>query len=352
MTSQERFKLMFEHRAADRVPVLDTAAPAAVARWRREGLGENVDWVDFFGLDRVAQVCVDNSPRYPEETLEETADYVVRATCWGSTVKQWKRGDRPPEMLSFTVRDPGTWRKARQRMKPSRDRIDWDCLRQDYARWRSEGRWIVAGLHFGFSATQAGMVGTEPFMMALVEQPEWCADMFGHFLDIDLALLEKVWEAGYYFDAVAWADDLGYRTAQFMPVGMYRELLKPFQQRACQWARSKGVRTLLHSCGDVRPFIPDFLEIGIDGLQPLQVSAGMDPIALKAEYGDRLVLAGGIDAALWADPPAMEARMRQVIPAVKACGGYIFSSDDAVPPTVSLEDFRRIADLAKALGAY
>jgi uroporphyrinogen decarboxylase len=352
MTSNERFKRMFEHREADRVPVIDAAGAATIARWRREGLGENVDWVDFFGLDRVAQICVDNSPRYPEEILEETADYIVSTTCWGATAKYWKRSGLPHEFLKFTVTSPDAWHKARPRMKPTRNRVDWDCLREDYARWRSEGRWIVATLAFGFDVTQTWMVGTEPFMMALIEQPEWCVDMFSHFLDINLALLEKVWDAGYYFDAVAWADDLGYRSAQFMPVGMYRELLKPVQQRACQWARRKGAKVMLHSSGDVRPFIPDFLEIGVDGLQPLEVKAGMDPVALKREYGDRLVLAGGINAALWGDLPAMEAQMTRVIPAVKAGGGYIFSSDDCVPPTVGLEDFRRVVELAKRLGAY
>jgi len=352
MTSSERFSRAFQHREADRVPILDTPGPATVSRWRREGLGANVDWGDFFGLDRVATISVDNSPRYPQETVEETEDYVVRTTAWGATVKQWKRGGRPPEPLKFTVTDPDSWRKARRLMTPARDRVDWDCLRTDYARWRSEGRWIVAGLEFGFAATHAWMVGTEPFMTALIEQPEWCLDMFRHFLDIDLALLDKVWEAGYYFDAVAWTDDLGYGPAQFLPVGMYRELLKPEQQRACQWAHRKGVKTLLHSCGDVRPFIPDFLEIGIDGLRPLEVRAGMDPVALKREFGDRLVLAGGIDAALWNDPAAMESKMQRVLPAVKAGGGYVFSSDGGVPPTVSLEDFRRIIELAKGLGAY
>ncbi|MCX5682661.1 MAG: hypothetical protein NT049_03130 [Planctomycetota bacterium] len=352
MTSQERFTRMFEHREADRAAVIDSAGAATLARWRREGLGDNVDWVDFFGLDRIAQICVDNSPRYPEETLEETADYAVRTTCWGATVKHWKRGGRPHEFLKFTVTSPDAWHKARPRMTPTHDRIDWDCLREDCARWRSEGRWIVAVLQFGFDVTQTQMVGTEPFMMALIEQPEWCVDMFAHFLDINLALLDKVWEAGYYFDAVAWTDDLGYRSAQFMPVGMYRQLLKPIQQRACQWDRRKGVKVLLHSTGDVRPFIPDFLEIGIDGLQPLEARAGMDPVALKAQYGDRLVLSGGISAALWDDLPAMEAEMQRVIPAAKVGGGYVFSSDDRVPPSVSLEDFRRIVELAKRLGAY
>jgi len=44
--------------------------------------------------------------------------------------------------------------------------------------------------------------------------------------------------------------------------------------------------------------------------------------------------------------------MRRVVPILKESGGYIFSSDHSVPSSVSLEDFRRITDLAKVLGRY
>ena len=77
-----------------------------------------------------------------------------------------------------------------------------------------------------------------------------------------------------------------------------------------------------------------------------------DPVALKAKFGGRLVLHGGINAVLWDKPDQIEAEMRRVLPVVKENGGYIFSSDHSVPSSVSLKDFRRITDLAKTLGAY
>ena len=74
---------------------------------------------------------------------------------------------------------------------------------------------------------------------------------------------------------------------------MYRDLLKPVHKRAADGAHAKGLSVELHSCGDVRALVPDLVEIAIDVLNPLEVKAGMDPIALKQQYGDRLAFHGG-----------------------------------------------------------
>ena len=143
-----------------------------------------------------------------------------------------------------------------------------------------------------------------------------------------------------------------YNYNQFLSVDMYRELLKPVHKRAIEWAHAKGIVAHLHSYGDVNPFIPELIDIGLDGLNPLEVKAGMDPVHVKRTYGDKLLLHGGINAVLWDQGEQIEAEMRRVLPVLKEGGGYIFSSDHSVPSSVSLEDFRRITALAKELGAY
>ena len=112
------------------------------------------------------------------------------------------------------------------------------------------------------------------------------------------------------------------------------------------------MKTYLHSCGCVAPFIPDFLEAGVDMLNPLEVKAGMDPVALKAQYGDVLCFNGGLNAVLFTEPEKLWEEMRHVIPAMKKNGGYWVSSDHSVPQSVSLETFREFVRLAKELGAY
>lgn len=352
MTTLERMTRMYNHQQADRIPVTDSPWSATIERWQREGMPKDVSYVDFFGLDHIAHIGVDNSPRYPERIVEQTDDYVINTTKWGATLKNWKHIASTPEFMEFTIISPDTWREAKARMTPSDDRIPWDALKTHYKTWRERGDWIEAGLWFGFDVTHSWAVGTERVLIALLDNPEWCLDMFNHFLDVDIALLDRVWDAGYTFDCVNWPDDMGYKHNQFFSRRTYRKLLKPVHKRAVDWAHAKGVKVRLHSCGDVNPFIPELIDIGVDGLNPLEVKAGMDPIQIKQTYGDDLLLHGGINAVLWDDKEQIEAEMRRVIPVVKEKGGYIFSSDHSVPSSVSLENFRYIVDLAKVLGAY
>ncbi len=352
MTTRERIARMYAHQEADRVPVFDSPWEATLERWRAEGMPAGVNYVDYFGLDHITVISVDSSPRYPVETLEQTDEYRVHTTAWGATLKDWKHAGGVPQFLDFRIKDPDSWREAKARMTPSRDRIPWDWLQREYKAARERGDWIIANLWFGFDVTHSWTIGTERMLYALVEEPEWCVDIFNTMLDHSAALLDMVWDAGYTFDSAMWYDDMGFKHNQFFSLRTYRQLLKPAHRRAVEWAHAKGIKAHLHSCGDIRPFVPELVEIGVDCLNPIEVKAGMDPIQLKRNWGNRLVLHGGINAVLYNDLQALEAEMRRVIPVVKENGGYIFSSDHSVPSSVSLRDFQRIVELAKQLGTY
>ena len=75
MTSHERFRRMYEHLPADRVPIIDSPWGATIERWRREGMPRDVSWVDYFGADHTVGIRLDNSPRYEEKVLEQTDEY-------------------------------------------------------------------------------------------------------------------------------------------------------------------------------------------------------------------------------------------------------------------------------------
>ena len=352
MTSHERFARMYAHQEADRIPIVDSPWSATIARWQREGMPKDTNFAEYFGLDKIAHISADNSPRYETKTIEETEEYRIHTTSWGATLKNWRHAASTPEFIDFTIKDRESWEKAKARMTPAKDRINWVYLDENYAKWRESGVWIQAGLWFGFDVTHSWIVGTERLLYALVDDPDWCRDMFAHELEIQLSLFDMVWEAGYEFDGISWPDDMGYKGSQFFSVDMYRELIKPIHKRAVEWAHAKGAKAHLHSCGDVNPFIPELIEIGLDALNPLEVKAGMDPVHLKKAWGKDLVLHGGINAVLWDHPDQISAEMERVIPIAKQGGGYIFSSDHSVPSSVSLEDFRHIVELAKSLGTY
>jgi uroporphyrinogen decarboxylase len=352
LTTHERMTRMLEHREADRVPITDSPWGPTLERWRKEGLPKDVDWAEHFGLDRFAGIGADNSPRFPVRQVEETDEYTITTSAWGVTMKNWKHHGSVPEFLDFTIKDPDSWRKAKARMTPSRDRINWEHVKTNYPKWKARGAWITAHFWFGFDITHSWTVGTERVLEAMVDDPEWLVEMFNAELDLDLALFQMVWDEGYRFDALNWPDDMGYKGHQFFSLKMYRELVKPVHRRAAEWGHAHGAKVHLHSCGDVRPLIPDLIEIGIDILNPIEVKAGMDPVELKAQYGEKLAFHGGLNAALFPEPEKLYAEMRRVIPALKRNGGYVMSSDHSVPDSVSLQEFGRFVALAKELGRY
>ncbi len=351
LTSRERFGRMYQHREADRVPVLDSPWPETIERWVSEGMPTS-DYIAHFDLDRTVYISTDNSPQLPERVVEETDEYVIKTTPWGVTRRNFKHKTTTPENLAYAIQSPESWAKAKERMLPTDDRIPWDWLKKNYKTWREEGYWITGGLWFGFDITHSHMVGTEETLMAMIEEPEWVMDMFETELDLSLTLLERVWDAGYTFDEVHWYDDMGYKNTQFFSLAMYRELLKPFHQRAIDWAHAHGCVARLHSCGDIMPLVPELVSMGLDALNPLEVKAGMRPEELKRQFGDKLVFHGGFNVIEWDKPEIILPEIERLVPILKENGGYIFASDHSIPPHVSLEDFTRIIETVKRVGSY
>jgi len=352
MNTYERLKLVYDHKEPDRIPIIDTPWAGTIRRWKREGMPDDVDWRDYFGVDKIETIHVDSSPQFETKVLEETPRYKIYTTEWGATLKNFKEEDSTPEFIDFKIKDAEKWKYAKERMQPTDDRIPWNRLINMFPLWRSQGCWIQAQFWFGFDITHSWTVGTETLLIAMATEPEWVTEMFETELTMCMKLFDKVWDAGYRFDSIYWPDDMGYKNNQFFSLQMYRELLKPFHKRAIDWAHNKGIKAYLHSCGNINPFIPELVEIGLDALNPLEVKAGMKPDEIKKDYGDKLVLYGGINAVLWDKPDMIKEEMSRLIPIMKQNSGYIFGSDHSIPNSVSLEDFRQIVAYAKKLGAY
>lgn len=353
LTSRERFARIYQHKDADRIPIIDYPWESTIERWKREGMPENIDWVNYFGTDYVFSFRPDNSPRYKYKIVEETEDYIIETSQWGVTYKSWKYKTSKPEFLDFKITDRESWKEAKERMTPSRDRIDWEHLKNIYKQnGKGLGAWISAGLWFGFDITHAWFIGTERVLIAMIEDPDWCLDIFTRELEVSLASLDMIWDEGYHFDEVNWPDDMGYKNNLFFSVQKYVEILKPLHKKVVEWARQKGVYLRFHSCGDINPLLPHFYEIGLDCISPLEIKAGMNPIELKKKFGDRMTFHGGINAMLWNDTEAITEEIKRVIPIMKENGGYIFGSDHSIPDSVSMENFKYILSLVKTFGSY
>lgn len=352
LTTLERYKHVFSHENPDRVPMHDGPWASTVSRWRKEGLPEGVSPGQFFGWDNVVTIANDNSPRYPTKVIEETEEYRIHATPWGATLKSWKKHGGVPEFLDFTIKDRDSWAEAKERMKPSEDRINWDSLEHNYPKWQQAGAWIVGQAWFGYDVFASWHVGYKRFLMAMLDDPEWCRDMVQTALELNIAMLSMAWDRGYEFHAVRWPDDMGYRNGLLFSIDTYRKILKPAQKRMIDWAHNRGVKAMLHSCGNIMDLVPDLVGIGLDSLNPLEQKAGMDVFELKSKWGDELVLEGGIDVRTMTDGQQIEQEIAQKVPVLKDNGGYIFHSDHSVPEDVSFADYCRVMELARYYGRY
>ncbi|MBQ9967101.1 MAG: hypothetical protein IJO88_00065 [Oscillospiraceae bacterium] len=352
MTTWERVKRMYEHREADRVPFIDYPWNGTIRRWEREGMPAGMDWRDYFGIDKMENITLDTSPRYPKKILEETDRYTIYTTEWGVTMKQFKEEDSSPEMLEYTINTPELWEQAKARMTLDDDRIPWDRLKNNYDKWRAEGRWITGTFWFGFDVTHSWMMGLEPTLFAMMEAPDLIEDIFDTYLSRCEILFGRMWDAGYRLDEIMFYDDMGYKGTTFFSPKLYRRVLQPFHKRAVDWAHDHGIYARLHSCGNIMGLVPDIVDTGVDALNPLEIKAGMDAFAVKKTYGDKLVLHGGIDASRMHETDYVLAEIQEKVPVLKENGGYLFASDHSIPNSVSLQTMAKVVEKYKECGSY
>lgn len=353
LTERERILRTYRHQEVDRIPMLDSAWDGTIRRWQNEGMPQDVSWVDYFGFDHQIRVGTDNSPRFAQKVLEENDRYKIVTTQWGTTQKRFRELDSTPENLNYYYDCSERWKEAKQAMLTyHEDRIPWDYLKKNYPRWKAEGRFLQLTVWFGFDVAHSHMIGTENFLIGLLDEPEWATDVFDTYLKTSLDLCQRILDAGYEFDGIFWYDDMGYKGTPFFSPQIYRELLQPYHKKVVDWAHERGMVTELHSCGFIEPLLPDIIQTGVEMLNPLEIKAGMDPQRLKSTWGDKLAFHGGINAQLWNDIDRVKAEMERIIPLMKEGGGYIFASDHSIPNSVSFQNMREIAALAHKLGKY
>ena len=144
-----------------------------------------------------------------------------------------------------------------------------------------------------------------------------------------------------YIDIILVADDLGTNTGLQISPDLYRELIKPKQKEIYQYIKdNSSCFILLHSCGGVEEIIKDFIEIGIDALNPVQTSAkGMNPSHLKREYGKYISFwGGGVENStlVKGSYKKIHDEVKKRINIFSKGGGYIFSSIHNIQPDISV----------------
>jgi uroporphyrinogen-III decarboxylase len=133
----------------------------------------------------------------------------------------------------------------------------------------------------------------------------------------------------------------------------WREHFKPIVKEQIRICHDAGLPVVYHGCGNASAIYEDFIEIGLDSYNPLEVKSGLDVVDLRRQYGHRMGFCGNIDALAWAnDPlPELEAQVMRKLNAAKG-GGYIVQSDHSVPSNVSAERFEFVLNLVRKHGDY
>jgi uroporphyrinogen decarboxylase len=132
--------------------------------------------------------------------------------------------------------------------------------------------------------------------MLMIEQ-ETATEMMGRYVDAVISCM-KLYHQAVGDKAFAWgiaSDDAGTQRGPLLSPDLFREMIIPHYKRLCDWVhQNTNWKTYLHSCGSIYEYIPDWIDAGIDILNPVQISAAnMEPERLKSEFGDKIVFWGG-----------------------------------------------------------
>jgi len=213
-------------------------------------------------------------------------------------------------------------------------------------------------LLFPFERAHA-MQGMEPFLLNMAMNPEfaqalmerigdYCKQLMGHFLD----------ELDGNVDIIKIGDDLGTQNSLMISPKMYRDMLKPIHADFISFIKSRtNAKVLFHSCGDVAPLIGDFIDIGVDILNPIQTSTGSisDLPKLKKQFGKDIIFCGGIDSHRilpFGTVGEVREEVRRVMQALGPGGGYMVGAVHTVMNDVPPENVLAMVDAVEEFGHY
>jgi len=223
-----------------------------------------------------------------------------------------------------TIRHPEDLEKLHMPESVSPVRIDF--FRRAIKATKKWGLAIVAGLHDAFEIPSE-MRGIDQFLLDYYRNPSFAEKLIKISMDYNLELAEALADEGV--DLIASGDDYAWRTGPMMPPKLFEKFIAPYLRELVDVSHSRGLPFFKHTDGNVWPIMDYLIESGIDILNPLEPTAGMDLAEAKLKIGDKLCLCGNVDPVRILS----EGTIEEVYEAVKDCiqkaapgGGYMFAS--------------------------
>jgi uroporphyrinogen decarboxylase len=217
----------------------------------------------------------------------------------------------------------------------------------------------LAGPCSGILEMYAWTRGFEQFYIDLAINHEFVAYMLDRLVEFKCAFWQRALaEFGDLVDVVLEADDMAGQQSLLFSPETYRRIIKPRHEKLFSFIKQQApIKLFFHSCGAIRPLIGDLIDVGIDILNPVQISAaGMDPKELKQEFGRDLVFwGGGVDTQGvlgTGTPQEVKEDVRRNIEALALGGGFVFAAVHDIQANVPPENIMAMWEAWKAYGVY
>ena len=350
MTERERFTATMSYGPRDRSPICDFSFwDETLPVWHKEGLPswvnlENSD--DFFGMDTLSHrsgVLPGLAPEFERRVIEDRGDHELFQQEDGVWVLRRKTMGSIPRHVRHLLVDRPSWEEHyKPRLdpdSPARYPEDWD---DRVAEWTDPDREYViqlpGGSLFGWIRN---WMGIENVALLIYDDPALFEEMVEAIADCQIGLMTRILETGGRFDGCSMWEDMAYNSGPLISPAHFKRFLVPHYRRIIDLMHRYDVNvTWVDSDGDISLLIPLWLDAGVNCMFPIEVGTwGLDPVALRKQYGKDLLMMGGFDKKILAQSKdAIDKEVHRLTPLVEE-GGYIGFCDHRVPPDVPLENY-------------
>jgi len=347
MTTRERIHRVFKGERPDRLPNVEFGYwDETLTLWHRQGLpsavSTNAEAEEYLGLEGVTvfvELPVKNGlfPEFEPTILREEGDRQIRRDEEGNICEVLRDRSSIPRYLEFGLKTRADWERLKEeRLDPGADGRIGD-LESTLHESRGNGRplFFHAGSLYGWLRNWMGLEGLS---VALMTERGWVEEMMDHLTQLTLRLIERV-IPGLPVDLAWWWEDMCYNKGPLMSPRMFREMLVPRYKQITGALRRQGIEVNILDCdGRIHELVPGWLEAGINCMFPLE-AAHTDAFMLRAEFGEHLLLMGGVDKlALIAGSKAIDREIERLLPLAEK-GRYVPCLDHRVPADVTFENY-------------
>ena len=365
----DRLRKAANHEEPDRIPVGEFFWSSFTSRWRSElGLPADADPYYHYDLDWIV-VNPNMDPHIKSfTTLFEDENEVQVET--GYEVVMRKKKDFPmPEMIRWNIDtidklmelqfdDPYDRRRY---FEAGDDHINGvgDSFERNTPAWTERIQtyypdFAVFGSVGEINECLTRLIGQENAMLWMMQHydqfPQALEKIGQFYLDICKAQIEAA--DGMLDGMVIWGD-VAFKQGMFFDPEYWREHFKPWVKKMVDHCHENDLMVIYHGCGNVQAIFEDYIEVGIDFYNPLEVKAGMDMNQLRETFGPTIGYCGNQDILKW-ESGETEQIKKEVLRKLQAAvgGGYIFQSDHSVSSNVSGKTYDYIMKLVRQYGQY